>query len=225
MVKNKKNRPNERRHRAVLRVPIVEAWIAVQDVQESQRASFPRRSNSVTSSVDAATPRSRRRFAQNPHKDERVPKMPRVCDCRNLLESLTLSAGWEAGIRTPIPWSRATCPTVGRPPSARGSARRLRELLIIAESESAPASARAPGALVDDRRDRRKWVYGSCSSLTGGVLSFPIIQSLPVLPAAASRGASPGCCDCSCLRRWLAIPPLRPASRASSLVHSWAVPF
>ncbi len=26
--------------------------------------------------------------------------------------------GWEAGIRTPIPWSRATCPTVGRPPSA-----------------------------------------------------------------------------------------------------------
>jgi len=90
----------------VLRVQIVEAWIAVQDVQESQRASFPRRSNSVTSSVDAATPRSRRRFAQNPHKDERVPKMPRVCDCRNLLESLTLSAGWEAGIRTPIPWSR-----------------------------------------------------------------------------------------------------------------------
>src|SRR5688572_10850401 len=26
-------------------------------------------------------------------------------------------------------------------------------------------------------------------------------------------------------RRWLAMPPLRPASRASSLVHSWAVPF
>src|SRR5260221_2602499 len=26
-------------------------------------------------------------------------------------------AGWEAGIRTPIPWSRATCPTVGRPPN------------------------------------------------------------------------------------------------------------
>src|SRR5580765_679083 len=25
--------------------------------------------------------------------------------------------GWEAGIRTPIPWSRATCPTVGRPPN------------------------------------------------------------------------------------------------------------
>jgi hypothetical protein len=30
---------------------------------------------------------------------------------------------------------------------------------------------------------------------------------------------------CSCFRRWLAIPPLRPASRASSLVHSCAVPF
>ena len=25
--------------------------------------------------------------------------------------------GWEAGIRTPRPWSRAMCPTVGRPPS------------------------------------------------------------------------------------------------------------
>src|SRR5207244_6248516 len=35
--------------------------------------------------------------------------------------------GWEAGIRTPIPWSRATCPTVGRPPSAgaRGGAKLL----------------------------------------------------------------------------------------------------
>ena len=28
-----------------------------------------------------------------------------------------------------------------------------------------------------------------------------------------------------CLRLWLAIPPLRPASRASSLLHSWALPF
>ena len=26
-------------------------------------------------------------------------------------------SGWEAGIRTPITWSRATCPTVERPPS------------------------------------------------------------------------------------------------------------
>ena len=30
-------------------------------------------------------------------------------------------AGWEAGIRTPITWSRATCPTVERPPSTRGN--------------------------------------------------------------------------------------------------------
>src|SRR5215467_16363702 len=36
----------------------------------------------------------------------------RACDVREL--------GWEAGIRTPIPWSRATCPTVGRPPSTSG---------------------------------------------------------------------------------------------------------
>jgi hypothetical protein len=30
------------------------------------------------------------------------------------------SCGWEAGIRTPITWSRATCPTVERPPSRGG---------------------------------------------------------------------------------------------------------
>ena len=30
------------------------------------------------------------------------------------------SNGWEAGIRTPITWSRATCPTVERPPTERG---------------------------------------------------------------------------------------------------------
>ena len=30
---------------------------------------------------------------------------------------------------------------------------------------------------------------------------------------------------CSRRRWWLAMPPLRPASRASSLVHSCAVPF
>jgi hypothetical protein len=33
-------------------------------------------------------------------------------------------AGWEAGIRTPITWSRATCPTVERPPSVERIARR-----------------------------------------------------------------------------------------------------
>ena len=31
-----------------------------------------------------------------------------------------LQVGWEAGIRTPITWSRATCPTVERPPSTAG---------------------------------------------------------------------------------------------------------
>ena len=40
--------------------------------------------------------------------------------------------GWEAGIRTPIPWSRAMCPTVGRPPSASRDASKRRELSIIA---------------------------------------------------------------------------------------------
>jgi MFS family permease len=31
----------------------------------------------------------------------------------------SLGSGWETGIRTPIPWSRAMCPTVGRSPNER----------------------------------------------------------------------------------------------------------
>jgi site-specific DNA recombinase len=35
-----------------------------------------------------------------------------------LWRGMNRTIGWEAGIRTPITWSRATCPTVERPPSA-----------------------------------------------------------------------------------------------------------
>ena len=45
---------------------------------------------------------------------------------RSLLSAQRINdeIGWEAGIRTPITWSRATCPTVGRPPSVgRGDCR------------------------------------------------------------------------------------------------------
>jgi len=40
-----------------------------------------------------------------------------------------------------------------------------------------------------------------------------------------SSASLPGPPTCSRRRWWLAMPPLRPASRASSLVHSCAVPF
>ena len=40
-----------------------------------------------------------------------------------------------------------------------------------------------------------------------------------------SESSDSGPPACSRRRRWLAMPPLRPASRASSLVHSCAVPF
>ena len=55
-------------------------------------------------------------------------------------------------------------------------------------------------------------------------------SSRPCSPAArADRRSCHRRCRppsiCSRRRRWLARPPLRPASRASSLVHSWAVPF
>ena len=39
-------------------------------------------------------------------------------DGDNPLSKSKLRIGWEAGIRTPITWSRATCPTVERPPSS-----------------------------------------------------------------------------------------------------------
>jgi hypothetical protein len=55
--------------------------------------------------------------------------------------------------------------------------------------------------------------------LSGAMACSPPLPSL-LLPSL-DEDCSPFCC----LRRWLAIPPLRPASRASSLVHSCAVPF
>jgi Recombinase/Recombinase zinc beta ribbon domain len=36
-----------------------------------------------------------------------------------LVRATKTEIGWEAGIRTPITWSRATCPTVERPPNRR----------------------------------------------------------------------------------------------------------
>src|SRR5262249_13533147 len=42
-----------------------------------------------------------------------------------------LEFGLEAGIRTPITWSRATCPTVERPPSMDGSNRQGRNPDVI----------------------------------------------------------------------------------------------
>ena len=52
--------------------------------------------------------------------------------------------GWEAGIRTPIPWSRATCPTVGRPPSTSQGVRDRRETPIIANPNARQQGASNP---------------------------------------------------------------------------------
>ena len=57
------------------------------------------------------------------------------------------SFGWEAGIRTPITWSRATCPTVERPPSVRPRSRQKSSIVA-----NPPRSGQ--GAAVD-RSDRR----------------------------------------------------------------------
>ena len=56
--------------------------------------------------------------------------------------SAASKVGWEAGIRTPITWSRATCPTVERPPSARPEIPEGQEPLILARSSSAGQGAR-----------------------------------------------------------------------------------
>ena len=51
------------------------------------------------------------------------------------------------------------------------------------------------------------------------------VLSLPMSSAFSLESPPPPVIICSRRRLWLASPPLRPASRASSLVHSWAVPF
>jgi Phage integrase family len=89
-------------------------------------------------------------------------------------------------------------------------------------SQYPPTRAMMPGLLIianpkADRKHARRLVPG------GGdhhLSSFANICGSP----AFSTGL-PGASLPSCLRRWLAIPPLRPASRASSDVHSCALPF
>jgi hypothetical protein len=68
--------------------------------------------------------------------------------------------GWEAGIRTPITWSRATCPTVERPPSStrngitpfrqiqsRLSARQENSILLAGsrQQQASPKKEKRPG--------------------------------------------------------------------------------
>src|SRR4051812_7343655 len=58
------------------------------------------------------------------------------------------------------------------------------------------------------------------------ICSFWSPPANPVSPDDPDDDISPPCPSfISLRRRWLAIPPFRPASRASSLVHSCAVPF
>jgi site-specific recombinase XerC len=78
------------------------------------------------------------------------------------------------------------------------------ELLIIANPKA-------------DRQHARRLVPGRGDQHPS---SFAIICGSPAL-----SGGLPGASPPSCFRRWLAIPPLRPASRASSDVHSCALPF
>ena len=59
--------------------------------------------------------------------------------------------GWEAGTRTPIHWSRASCPTIERPPSRSGSADYL--------EDGASRSTAAPKAPLGGPGPRSR-VYG-----------------------------------------------------------------
>jgi cellobiose phosphorylase len=74
--------------------------------------------------------------------------------------------------------------------------------------------------------ETREWVLllGQGEDREHGVSSNQgACREPPGIWVSASGSAGPPAC--SRRRRWLAIPPLRPASRASSLVHSCAVPF
>jgi hypothetical protein len=76
-----------------------------------------------------------------------------------------LRIGWEAGIRTPITWSRATCPTVERPPS------RVRtggtETTIIPDGPGPLATAEGPVRSRMRRRLREPGVYARRSDAPG----------------------------------------------------------
>src|SRR5713101_7219869 len=61
-------------------------------------------------------------------------------------------------------------------------------------------------------------------SIDESTLSRSLLQ-LTLLRSRAISLSPDGPSVCSRRRWWLAIPPFRPASRASSLVHSCAVPF
>src|SRR5712691_12592833 len=76
---------------------------------------------------------------------EHVAMLPeRRADQPNERASEVSEFGWEAGIRTPITWSRATCPTVGRPPSTSRGASTAR---TIDYSQSKTGSPNRPLAL------------------------------------------------------------------------------
>jgi hypothetical protein len=77
------------------------------------------------------------------------------------------------------------------------------------QSKTGPATRAATGTGTRERRGRSKRVRRQVRSLPIIVSSFEL--EFPSSPC--------------CFRRWLAMPPLRPASRASSDVHSCAVPF
>src|SRR5579864_2624381 len=81
----------------------------------------------------------------------------------------------------------------------------------------------------DERRVQdRSYPLVTCGSWNGDVATAAPGERAPVqepVDARSGAGVNGGGVSSSFGFRWLAMPPLRPASRASSLVHSWAVPF
>ena len=115
---------------------------------------------------------------------------------------MTWLIGWEAGIRTPIPWSRATCPTVERPPSTgQGRPQELCTLAASTPTGQVPAGlssqirrplpdhhARGVGLAVDDgRHDGRIRNTQSVNATDPDT-----IRAIPGVPVALLTGSVKG---------------------------------
>ena len=101
-------------------------------------------------------------LTQGHHAHAQGARIPRALSSR-YVKALTAgwvggSTGWEAGIRTPIPRSRAACPTIERPPNGREEASSIPPARGQSPTLSQSGRARQfyTGTRGDDRLENRR---------------------------------------------------------------------
>ena len=143
----------------------------------------------------------------------RCAEMPEKIAVSSLSDRVRES-GWEAGIRTPIPWSRATCPTVGRPPTtSRGAAKGTEFSIIVARKLERQALGPVSGNGRESAHLRRP---SSAHRRPCRTTDYPV--------ASACGGGSPSRPSAACAA--LLVGPNRgPAARhfVRTTKHKWVV--